>query len=83
MGESTAMKCVKMFIKEMTKSLFRTKYFSAMTAADAKRVEAYHKEVHGVHGMIGSVDGSHFVWEIAQLRTMVSFKEGRVNQLWL
>jgi hypothetical protein len=62
MGESTAMKCVKMFIKEMTKSSFRTKYFSAMTAADAKRVEACHKEVHGVHGMIGSLDCSHFVW---------------------
>jgi hypothetical protein len=33
-----------------------------MTPPDAGRVEEYHKEVHGVHGMIGSLDCSHFVW---------------------
>jgi hypothetical protein len=62
MRESTAMKCVKMFIKDMCNSSFWKKYFNVMTPADAKRVEEYHKEVHGVHGMIGSLDCSHFVW---------------------
>jgi hypothetical protein len=46
----------------MCKSSFQKKYFNIMTPADAKRVEEYHKKVHGVHGMIGSLDCSHFVW---------------------
>jgi hypothetical protein len=62
MGESTAMKCVKIFIKEMCNSSFWKKYFNVMTPADANRVEEYRREVHGVHGMIGSLDCSHFVW---------------------
>jgi hypothetical protein len=45
MGESTAMKCVKIYIKEMSKSLFQKKYFNVMTPGVAKRVEEYHKEV--------------------------------------
>jgi hypothetical protein len=61
-GESTAIKCVKIFCKEMTTSPFRQEYFRSMAKGDAKRVEALHAEVHGVRGMIGSLDCSHFVW---------------------
>jgi hypothetical protein len=53
---------VKIFIKEMAKSSFQKKYFNVMTPADARRVQEYHKEIHGVHGMIGSLDCSHFIW---------------------
>jgi hypothetical protein len=61
-GESTAMKCVKLFTKEITTSPFRQEYFRSMTQGDAKRVEALHTAVHGVRGMIGSLDCSHIVW---------------------
>jgi hypothetical protein len=33
-----------------------------MMPTDAKRIEAYHHEVHSACGMIGSLDCSHFVW---------------------
>jgi hypothetical protein len=33
-----------------------------MTQGDAKRVEELHAIVHGVRGMIGSLDCSHIVW---------------------
>ncbi len=61
-GESTAMKCVKLFTKEITTSPFRQEYFRSTTQGDAKRVEALHAAVHGVRGMIGSLDCSHIVW---------------------
>lgn len=61
-GESTAMKCVKLLTKEVTNSPFRKEYFKSMTSSDARRVEAYHSTVHGVRGMIGSLDCSHVVW---------------------
>jgi hypothetical protein len=53
------MKCVKIFCKEIMTSPFRQEYFRSMTKGDAKRVEALHAEVHGVRGMIGSLDCSH------------------------
>jgi hypothetical protein len=34
-----------------------------VTQEDAKRVEANHTAVHGVRGMIGSLDCLHIVWE--------------------
>jgi hypothetical protein len=36
-GETTVMKCVKLFIKEMSKSPFCHRYLGSMTAADAKK----------------------------------------------
>jgi hypothetical protein len=62
LGESTAMLCVKKFIKVVSNSMFRERYFSFFTPTDAKRVEALHHEKHGIRGMLGSLDCSHFVW---------------------
>lgn len=39
-----------------------TMYLSSMTLADAKQFESYHHEVHGIKGMIRSLDCSHVVW---------------------
>jgi hypothetical protein len=36
-GESTAIKCVKLFLKEMSKSPFHHRYLGSMTSADAKK----------------------------------------------
>jgi len=56
------MRAVKVFIKELSKSPLLAKYFGGMTCTDSRRVECYHREVHGDAGMIGSLDCSHFVW---------------------
>jgi hypothetical protein len=61
MGESTAMASVKHFIKAVRSELC-SKFFHPMSPADAKRVEELHHKQHGVRGMIGSLDCSHFVW---------------------
>ncbi len=42
LSKSTAMKCVKLFTKQITNSPFHSEYFRSMTSGDAKRVEAYH-----------------------------------------
>ncbi len=78
-GESTAMKCVKLFIKELSKSPFHHKYLGSMTPADAKRVEALHRSTHEMPGMIGSLDCSHFVWKNCPVAYQGQFqgKEGR------
>jgi hypothetical protein len=63
MGESTAMMCVKKVTKLMSSSTeFRSRFLPAITPADAKQLEALHHKQHGVRGMIGSLDCSHFVW---------------------
>jgi len=61
-GESTALLAVKKFTRSIAKSTFQKKYFSFFTPLDAKEVEALHFMKHGIHGLLGSLDCSHFVW---------------------
>jgi hypothetical protein len=37
-------------------------HLPSITPADAKKIEALHYRTHGIRGMIGSLDCSHFVW---------------------
>jgi hypothetical protein len=55
------------------------KFFSFLTPSDAEKVEAMHYKNHGVHGMIGSLDCSHFVWGNCPVAHHGQFqgKEGR------
>jgi hypothetical protein len=55
------------------------KFFSFLTPSDAEKVEAMHYKNHGVHGMIGSLDCSHFVWGNCPVSHHGQFqgKEGR------
>jgi len=62
LGESTAMLAVKKFTSCISTSPFQKKYFSFFTSSDAKKVERLHHRKHGVRGMLGSLDCSHFVW---------------------
>jgi len=63
LGESTAMECVKQFIHGIHHSKeLNSKFFNLMSPADAKRIEALHYKEHGVRGMVGSLDCSHFQW---------------------
>jgi hypothetical protein len=61
-GESTALLCVKKFIKLVSNSELHGTYLAPMTLADTKRIERYHHNVHGIQGMLGSLDCSHVIW---------------------
>jgi hypothetical protein len=74
LGESTAMKSVKLLTKELVQSPFRNEFFGAMTPSDAKQVEALHRSVHGVPGMIGSLDCSHISWGNCPISHQGQFK---------
>ena len=78
-GESTALLSAKKFTKCISNSILQKQFFSFFTPADAKRVEALHSEKHAVHGMLGSLDCSHFVWGNCAVAHHGQFqgKEGR------
>ena len=61
MSESTSRLCVSHFVRGVLScDDIRNKYFRKMSAADAKRIEKMHHDVHGIHGMAFSLDCSHF-----------------------
>jgi len=61
-GESTALLSVKLFTSCIANSIFQKKFFSFFTPLDAKKVEASHYAKHGIHGLLGSLECSYFVW---------------------
>jgi hypothetical protein len=81
LGESTAMLCVKTFIKVISNSMFCERYFSFFTPTDAKQVEALHHEKHGIRGMLGSLDCSHFVWGNCPVAHHGHIRARRASQL--
>jgi hypothetical protein len=78
-GESTALLAVKRFTKCLANSSMQKKFFSFFTPSEVKRVEALHFEKHSIHGIIGSLDCSHFVWGNCAVAHHGQFqgKEGR------
>jgi hypothetical protein len=46
-----------------TDKCLQAKYLRCMTKDDTRRVMALHKEVHGVPGMLGSIDCMHVPWK--------------------
>ena len=61
MGESTSRLCVSHFVRGVLScDDIRNKYFRKMSAADAKRIEKMHHDVHGIQGMAFSLDCSHY-----------------------
>ncbi len=43
--------------------VLRNKYMHSMTCSDVKAIASHHNRVHGVDGMIGSIDCTHFAWK--------------------
>ena len=62
MGNSTAEKCLEMFIKAIGIGLADV-YMRSPTKEDAKRLTRMHKSKHGIDGMMGSLDCTHFFWK--------------------
>ena len=64
MGESTARKCLyKLSRAIVSDPEINSTYLRKMTKADAVRVEAMHRQQHGVAGMAGSLDVTHIPWK--------------------
>lgn len=64
MGESTIELCAEKVAKAISHCQeLRDKYLRTYSAADARRVSALHERVHGVVGMLGSLDCMHVPWK--------------------
>ena len=63
MGESTANKCLKYFTDIISSDYsINNNYLRQMNREDAKRTSQLHEEIHGLPGMIGSLDCMHVYW---------------------
>jgi Plant transposon protein len=67
MGISTGHLCLKNLVEGITgsKRLYDV-YMRQMNRSDAKKVSQLHKDIHGVEGMIGSLDCMHLGWKNCQ-----------------
>eukprot|EP00956_Cyclotella_meneghiniana_P023786 scaffold46922_cov39-Cyclotella_meneghiniana.AAC.2 len=64
MGESTAALCVSKLARGIVEcSEIADTYLQTPTESDARRICKLHKEVHGLDGMLGSLDVTKVVWE--------------------
>ena len=64
MGESTARGCVSMLARGIYECPeIADVYLRDPSKSDAQRIVQMHKEVHGVDGMLGSLDVSKVVWK--------------------
>lgn len=56
------------------KTIYMRRFLRLPSADDVKGIVSLHKEVHGVHGMVGSLDCSHTVWKNCPKAWQGSFK---------
>lgn len=64
MGESTASLCVSKLSRGIVECPeIAEVYLRTPTKSDAKRIVGMHKELHGIDGMLGSLDVTKVVWE--------------------
>ena len=63
MGESTANKCLRYFTDIVSNDYnLNNDYMRQMTREDARKASELHETIHGVPGMIGSLDCMHVYW---------------------
>ena len=64
MSITTARLCLLKFCRIVsTDPSLRSVFARAMTRSDARRVAAIHREIHGIAGMVGSLDCMHVFWK--------------------
>jgi hypothetical protein len=59
---SMARSCVKRFNRKMVE-IFKPEFLRKPTAEDIREITSLHKTVHGVDGMLGSMDCMHTYWK--------------------
>lgn len=64
MGKTTAQLCYMSLVRVVSNpdGELSSVYLRNMTRSDARKASALHNEMHGVAGMIGSLDCMHVVW---------------------
>jgi Plant transposon protein len=73
MSPAMAQTCCTTFCRVIPQ-LFGEDYMSLPTAADLGAITALHKRVHGVNGMLGSLDCMHTYWKSCPVAWQQSFK---------
>ncbi|KAJ9542885.1 hypothetical protein OSB04_029391 [Centaurea solstitialis] len=62
MSETTSRDCLENFCKGII-YLYMRQYLRKPTASDIQRIYAMHEQVHGLPGMLGSIDYIHWSWK--------------------
>ena len=76
MSIQMARDCCTMFDKTM-KHIYHKEYLRLPTAEDIKAIVKLHKSVHGITGMIGSLDCMHTYWKNCPKAWQGSYKNGK------
>ena len=75
MSKTLAKDCCNNFHETINK-LYTDEYLRAPTAADLKAITRLHKAVHGLPGMLGSLDCMHVYWDKCPVAWQGAFKNG-------
>ena len=73
MSNTFAAKCCEEFDNVLIK-IFSTEFLRSPTADDLKSIVAFHKEIYGVPGMLGSLDCTHTDWNSCPVAWQSSYK---------
>jgi Plant transposon protein len=73
MSKTSALDCCRMFNK-IIPQIFGDDYMRIPSAGDLSAIVALHKRVHGVDGMLGSLDCMHTYWKNCPVAWQQSFK---------
>ncbi len=73
-SQPMARECLKQFIKVIPYLVYSQDYLRLPTPADLKNITALHERVHGVPGMVGSLDCMQTRWKNCPLAWQQSFK---------
>ncbi|KAJ9543663.1 hypothetical protein OSB04_023370 [Centaurea solstitialis] len=75
MSETTSRDCLENFCKCII-YLYMRQYLRKPTASDIQRIYAMHEQVHGLPGMLGSIDCMHWAWKNCPVAWRGQFHRG-------
>ncbi|KAJ9553913.1 hypothetical protein OSB04_017958 [Centaurea solstitialis] len=75
MSETTSRDCLENFCKGII-YLYMRQYLRKPTASDIQRIYAMHEQVHGLPGMLGSIDCMHWAWKNCPVAWRGQFHRG-------
>jgi hypothetical protein len=78
MGETTARRALKKLCRLIYQSDdLRERFFRKMTQLDAQNAANLHREVHGIEGMVGSLDCMHVGWKNCPVAWQGQYQSGK------
>jgi hypothetical protein len=81
MGESTALLCCEKLSHVISHSVeLNEKYLRMPTREDARRVSSLHERIHGIIGMLGSLDCMHVPWKNCPKAWQGQFVCGKIGK---